>query len=147
MDQKQKGEIVMGTQTSRQRGRRVLVVDDDPEVIQILGVNLAHANFDVISARNGAEALAKASKDRPDLILLDIILPDLDGLNVCRQLKESPQTSHIPVIAISAKVETSFLNIRPKYSLQKMVSCPKRTKLRSTTLFCLSRNLSSISIF
>lgn len=106
MDQKQKGETVMGIQTSRQRGRRVLVVDDDPEVIQILSVNLAHANFDVISAQNGVEALAKASEERPDLILLDIILPDLNGLSVCRQLKESPQTSHIPVIAISARVES-----------------------------------------
>jgi response regulator RpfG family c-di-GMP phosphodiesterase len=97
---------MMGTQASRQWGRRVLVVDDDPEVIQILGVNLAHANFDVISARNGAEALAMAAKERPDLILLDIVLPDLDGLDVCRQLKGSLQTRHIPVIAISAKTES-----------------------------------------
>jgi diguanylate cyclase (GGDEF)-like protein len=106
MDQKRKGENMMGTQASRQWGRKVLVVDDDPEVIQILGVNLAHANFDVISARNGAEALAMATKERPDLILLDIVLPDLDGLDVCRQLKESPQTRHIPVIVISAKTES-----------------------------------------
>ncbi len=95
----------MGDQASSQIGKRVLVVDDDPEVIQILEVNLEHANFEVISARNGAQALAKAFKERPDLILLDIILPDLDGLEVCRQLKERLQTSHIPIIIISAKVE------------------------------------------
>jgi diguanylate cyclase (GGDEF)-like protein len=106
MDQKRKGENMMGTQASRQWGRKVLVVDDDPEVIQILGVNLAHANFDVISARNGAEALAMAAKESPNLILLDIVLPDLDGLDVCRRLKESLQTRHIPVIAISAKTES-----------------------------------------
>ena len=52
----------METQASRQRARRVLVVDDDPEIIQILKVNLTHANFDVISARNGTEALTKATK-------------------------------------------------------------------------------------
>jgi diguanylate cyclase (GGDEF)-like protein len=97
---------MMGTQASRQWGRKVLVVDDDPEVIQILGINLAHANFDVISARNGAEALAMAAKERPDLILLDIVLPDLDGLDVCRQLKETPPTRNIPIIAISAKTES-----------------------------------------
>ncbi len=91
---------------SRQRGRKVLVVDDDPEVIQILKVNLAHANFDTISAQNGTEALTKAYEERPDLILLDVLLPDLDGLDVCRQLNESPQASHIPVIIISAKVDS-----------------------------------------
>ena len=96
----------MGTQASRQWGRKVLVVDDDPEVIQILGVNLAHANFNVISARNGAEALAMAAGERPNLVLLDIVLPDMDGLEVCRQLKESLPTRHIPVIAISAKTES-----------------------------------------
>ena len=92
----------MGDHTSRQS--RILLVDDDPEVIQILEANLAHANFEVISARNGAQALAKASRERPDLILLDVILPDLDGLDVCRRLKERRQTSHIPVIIISARV-------------------------------------------
>jgi DNA-binding response OmpR family regulator len=96
----------MGTQTSRHRGRRILVVDDNPEIVQILEINLIHANFDVISARSGTEALAIAYKERPDLILLDITLPDLDGLDVCRKLKESPQTSHIPMIAISAMTES-----------------------------------------
>ena len=96
----------MGGETLRQKRRRVLVVDDDPEVIQILEVNLAHANFEVISAQTGAEALGKAFRERPDLMLLDVILPDLDGLDVCRRLKESQQMSRIPVIIISARVES-----------------------------------------
>lgn len=96
---------MMESQTSRQGGRRVLMVDDDPEVIEILETNLKHANFEVISARKGVQALIKASRERPDLILLDVMLPDLDGLDVCRRLKERQQTSHIPVIIISAKVE------------------------------------------
>ncbi len=93
----------MGTQASRRRGGKVLVVDDDPGVIQILGVNLAHAGFNVISAQDGTEALTRASQEKPDLVLLDIILPDMDGIAVCRQLKEAPPTAHIPVIIISAR--------------------------------------------
>ncbi len=87
-------------------GRTILVVDDDPGVIQILEANLRHANFEVLSAVNGIQALAKASSERPDLILLDVVLPDLDGLDVCWRLKQSRQTSQIPVIMISAKVES-----------------------------------------
>lgn len=97
----------MGSGALSQTERTVLVVDDDPGVIQILEANLRHANFAVISAANGAQALAKASRERPNLILLDVILPDLDGIDVCRRLKQSRQTSQIPVIMISAKVESA----------------------------------------
>lgn len=96
----------MGSGALSQATRTILVVDDDPGVIQILEVNLRHSNFEVISAMNGAQALDKASREKPDLILLDVILPDLDGLDVCRYLKQSRQTSKIPVIMISAKVES-----------------------------------------
>ena len=96
----------MGNGALSRTERTVLVVDDDPGVIQILEVNLRHANFAVITGVNGAQALAKASRERPDLILLDVILPDMDGLDICRRLKESRPTSQIPVILISAKVES-----------------------------------------
>jgi diguanylate cyclase (GGDEF)-like protein len=96
---------MIGSQASGQSGRTVLVVGD-PEITHILAVNLVHANFQTISAQNGAEALNKAAKERPHLILVDVVLPDLDGVEVCRQLKESPSTSQIPVVIISAKAES-----------------------------------------
>ena len=82
-----------------------MVVDGDPEVAQILEVNLAHVNLEVISARDGAQALSKAVIDSPDVILLEAILPDLDGREICRRLKESQQTCHIPVIIIGSDDE------------------------------------------
>jgi response regulator RpfG family c-di-GMP phosphodiesterase len=82
-----------------------MVVDDDPEVVQILTVNLSHANMEVVSACNGSEALAKAASERPDMIVLDVTLPDLEGFEICRRLKESPQTSHVPVIIIGTDHE------------------------------------------
>ncbi|RLC63228.1 MAG: hypothetical protein DRI01_05600 [Chloroflexi bacterium] len=80
--------------------KRVLAVDADPEVIQILEVNLTFSNLEVISAGNGAEALLKASAERPDIIILDAVLPDMDSAEICQQLKGSSQTSHIPLIII-----------------------------------------------
>lgn len=81
--------------------RTVLVADHDAEVLHILEVNLTHANLKVISTPNGAEALVKAYTERPDLILLDDELPDLEVAEVCRRLRDSPQTSRIPVIVVS----------------------------------------------
>ena len=86
--------------TSTRLKKRVMTVDADPEILQILEVNLTHANLKVIPVGNGAEALLKASSERPDIIILDAALPDMDSTEICQQLKESQQTSHIPIIVI-----------------------------------------------
>ncbi|HEY40935.1 MAG TPA: response regulator [Dehalococcoidia bacterium] len=96
---------ISANRMSRQKRRKVMVVDHDLEVVRILEVNLAHANLEVISARSGAQALTKAVSENPDIILLDAVLPDNESLEVCRQLKESQQTSHIPVIIIGSDGE------------------------------------------
>lgn len=93
----------MAAAAERRTTKTILVVDRQPGVIEILATNLKRADFRVISARTGAQALARASREKPDLILLDAILPDLDGVDVCRQLKDEQQTSQIPVIMIGAK--------------------------------------------
>jgi response regulator RpfG family c-di-GMP phosphodiesterase len=98
--------MVSARDTLIRRERRVMVVDSDPEIIQILKANLTHANLDVISACNGTEALTKATREQPEVIILDTILPDLDSTEVCRRLKESRQTAHIPVIAIGTQAES-----------------------------------------
>ena len=90
---------------SKQKRKKVMVVDHDLEVVRILEVNLAHANLEVISARSGAQALAKAVSENPDIILLDAVLPDHESLEICRQLKESHQTGHIPIIIIGSDGE------------------------------------------
>lgn len=89
--------------TTTQKAGKVLTVNSDHEVTHILEVNLTHANLEVISAQSGAEGLRKACTEKPDIILLDPALPDIDGIEICRQLKRSPKTSHIPVIFIGAK--------------------------------------------
>jgi diguanylate cyclase (GGDEF)-like protein len=90
---------------SKQKRKKVMVVDHDLEIVRILEVNLAHADLDVISAQSGAQALTKAVSENPDIILLDAVLPDNESLEICRQLKESQQTGHIPVIIIGSDGE------------------------------------------
>jgi two-component system cell cycle response regulator len=81
---------------------RVLVVDDIPTNIKVLEARLSAEYFEVITASNGAEALEIAARMDCDIILLDVMMPDIDGFEVCRRLKSSPRTHHIPVVMVTA---------------------------------------------
>ena len=81
---------------------RILVVDDEPSVTDLLAYNLRKAHYDVLVAANGREALQLAGDSSPDLILLDLMIPEVDGLDVCRELRK---TSGVPIIMITARGE------------------------------------------
>lgn len=82
---------------------QILVVDDEASIRELLAFNLKKNGYHVETAADGRDALAKAPK--ADLVLLDIMLPEIDGFEVCRRLKSSPQTSGIPIIMLTAKAE------------------------------------------
>jgi len=82
----------------------ILVVDDDALIREILADQLMEAGYAVSSAEDGEEALAKVSSESPDLILLDVIMPNLDGFEVCRRLKSDEQTILIPVVRLGAPI-------------------------------------------
>jgi DNA-binding response OmpR family regulator len=82
--------------------RRILVVDDEPDMVELVSFNLRAEGFEVIVARDGLEALNQARAGLPDLIILDLMLPELDGLAVCEILHRLPSTAPIPVIMVSA---------------------------------------------
>jgi DNA-binding response OmpR family regulator len=97
-----------GPDTSVEVGlaKRVLVVDDDRVIQQLLEVNLELEGYDVVArASDGNEALDKAAELKPDIIILDIMMPKMDGLEVCRRLKADPKLSKIPVILLSARAQ------------------------------------------
>jgi len=83
----------------------ILVVDDEPDILNLLDYNLRKASFKVITAKDGPEAIDSARHSKPDLILLDIMLPNMDGTEVLKRLKTSDSTRHIPVIMLTAKGE------------------------------------------
>jgi two-component system phosphate regulon response regulator PhoB len=82
---------------------RILVVDDEPDVLDLVTYNLGQAGFATETAADGAEALRKARSSAPDLILLDLMLPEMDGLEVCKLLRRDTKTSAIPIIMLTAR--------------------------------------------
>ena len=81
---------------------KILVVDDEADIVELVAFNLRQEGFEVITAANGWEAVQKARSDLPDLILLDLMLPELDGFAVCELLCRLPATAAIPVIMLTA---------------------------------------------
>jgi serine phosphatase RsbU (regulator of sigma subunit) len=84
----------------------ILIVDDNPANVEILQMRLAANNYDIITATDGESGLAMARDKQPDLILLDIMMPKLDGLAVCRRLKENPSLPFMPIIMVTAKADS-----------------------------------------
>ncbi len=86
---------------------KILIVEDERDIVELLRYNLRQENFKVDTVRNGADALQRAVDKPPDLILLDLMLPEVDGLIVCRLLKNDPRTKNIPIVMLTAKDEES----------------------------------------
>ncbi len=91
----------------RQGKRVLLVIEDDPDTSSLLGMYFSGHDYDVTLASRGNEGIAAARRKLPDVILLDIGLPDIDGYAVCNQLRASPRTSHIPVVFLSEKASVT----------------------------------------
>jgi two-component system, OmpR family, alkaline phosphatase synthesis response regulator PhoP len=83
----------------------ILIVEDDENIQQLVGYNLAKSGFQVLYAGNGEQALASVKRELPDLVVLDIMLPTLNGFEVCKILRKDPQTKTLPIIMLTAKGE------------------------------------------
>ncbi len=85
------------------RRAKILKVDDEPDVLQVLNIYLEGAGYQTCEASGGREAIAVAREEMPDLIILDILMPELDGYGVMRELKKDPRMAGIPIMVLSAK--------------------------------------------
>jgi len=83
--------------------RRVLIVEDEPDIRDLLVFHLERDGYQVAKARNGTDALRQAQASPPDLVLLDLMLPEMDGLEVCRRLRQNPVTQGIPIVMLTAR--------------------------------------------
>ena len=85
----------------------IMIVDDEQYIRELLNYNLTKEGYSILAAATGEEALEVVGRSKPDLIILDLMLPGLDGVEVCRRLKQNPDTQHIPIIMVTAKGEDS----------------------------------------
>jgi two-component system alkaline phosphatase synthesis response regulator PhoP len=104
--------------------KRILIVDDDSEIVSTLGLRFEAIGYEVIGAYDGLEALQKARNEHPDVILLDIMLPKLDGYKVCRMLKFDEKYKHIPIIILTAKVEEHNKKLGKEVGAEAYVTKP-----------------------
>lgn len=88
---------------------KILIVDDNPDIVELIASRLEVNNYDVLTAASGEEALTSAQKDQPDLILLDVAMPGIDGFETGRRLKADDATKNIPIIMVTAKGEQTDL--------------------------------------
>jgi CheY-like chemotaxis protein len=86
---------------------RALLAEDDPDIRLVARLALKKAGFDVTAVTNGAEVLARVAQDRPDVIVLDWMMPEMDGFEACSRLKADPATAQIPVVFLTAKSQES----------------------------------------
>lgn len=119
---------------------KILIVDDDPDIIEILTYNLSNEGYNVKSAVNGIEAIKKAKKFIPDIILLDVMMPEMDGIEACSNLREIESLSKSMIIFLSARGEDftqiaafdagadDYINkpVKPKILLKKISSISRR---------------------
>ncbi len=85
--------------------RKILVVDDERHIVRLVEVNLQRAGYDVIAAYDGIEALEKTKSEKPEMIILDVMMPRMDGFEVLKELRGNPESKDIPVIMLTAKAQ------------------------------------------
>lgn len=83
--------------------KKILIVDDEPDIVETLKFLLESENFEVLIAHDGEEALKKAKENKPDLMILDVMLPKINGYKVCRLLKFDSKYKHIPILMVTAR--------------------------------------------
>ncbi|HKR64600.1 MAG TPA: response regulator [Thermoanaerobaculia bacterium] len=114
--------------------KKVLLVDDSNTVLMMEKMVLAKGPFQIVTARDGVEGVAKAKSEQPDVILLDVMMPNLDGLSACAAIRADEATAHIPIIMVTTRgeehnIETAFRNGCTDYVTKPINGVELLTKL------------------
>jgi two-component system alkaline phosphatase synthesis response regulator PhoP len=126
---------------------KILLVDDEPDILEIVGYNLSHEGYQVITAENGLEGVKKAKKERPHLIILDVMMPEMDGIEACENIRKIPELENSIITFLTARGEDysqvagfdagadDYITkpIRPKVLVSKIKALLRRYKEQDTT--------------
>ena len=105
-------------------GKRILICDDDPAILRVLQVNLEVEGYETLLAHHGEEALEIARREKPDLVILDIMMPRLDGYQTCERMKADDTLKDIPVVFLSAKAQQSDIDKGKSYGVADYLTKP-----------------------
>lgn len=89
----------------KKREIKILLVDDEPDILEIVGYNLSQEGYQVVTANNGKEAVAKAKKEIPHLIIMDVMMPEMDGIEACESIRKMPELEHTIITFLTARSE------------------------------------------
>jgi DNA-binding response OmpR family regulator len=104
--------------------KKILVIEDDPATSRLVDYTLRHEGFKVITAFNGLEGIRKANEEAPDLVILDVMLPGMDGFEICHRLREQPSTAKLLILMFSAKAQEIDKNTGLKVGADDYLSKP-----------------------
>jgi phosphate regulon transcriptional regulator PhoB len=101
------GPMILEKRATLLKTEKIVVIEDETDILEVIAYNLKREGYDVITSTSGEDGLEKIEKSKPNLVVLDLMLPEVDGLELCRKLKADPLTQSIPVIMVTAKGEES----------------------------------------
>lgn len=106
---------------SKPPSKRILIIEDNPTYRRLLEMRLNSHGYDTLAAENGVDGLAAVKKEKPDLIIVDLMIPGMDGHRVCRELKRDPEVSHIPVVILTCRNQTKDIELARKENVDAYV--------------------------
>lgn len=121
--------------------KKILVVEDEQDILQLITLYLEKEGFRTVSAKTGADGLRQVKQEKPDLVVLDLMLPEIDGLEVCKRLRSSPDTAMLPIIMLTAKAEESDTVIGLELGADDYVTKPFSPKTLVARVKALFRRL------
>ncbi len=124
---------------------RILIVDDEEDIIDVIRFNLEREGYDVISVGTGEKGLDAVERHNPDLIVLDLMLPGIDGIDVCKELKRDPVTKNIPVIMLTAKDSELDIVLGLEFGADDYMTKPFSPKVLTARIKAILRRLKSDS--
>lgn len=121
--------------------KKILVVEDDRDISELINYNLGREGYDIACLYDGSQAVDYVRKRKPELIILDLMLPEVDGIEICRTLKSDPATKHIPIIMLTAKSEEADVVVGLQMGADDYISKPFSPKVLVARIKAITRRM------
>ena len=125
---------------------KILLVDDELDILEIVGYNLSQEGYQIITATNGKEAIAKAKKEIPQLIIMDVMMPEMDGMEACEKIRDMPELSNVIITFLTARSEDYSQVVGFEAGADDYITKPIKPKLLVSKVKALLRRLKSNDI-